>query len=142
MDAVDKRSAAVASASTATTIYALPDELIVRIFSELNPKSLLACQRVSRSWKINASADHLWRALTLASHGWLTRQLPAVCSIGEASTSIRGTCWSRLPTTRPCPTAPRCFRCGINRPLPTRPSATSHHGASRSDFELTISKNA
>ena len=48
MDAADKRSAAVASASTATTIYALPDELIVRIFSELNPKSLLACQRVSR----------------------------------------------------------------------------------------------
>ena len=58
-------------------IEALPEELLQRVFSELPARSLAACQRVCLAWRRAASADVLWRDLTLLEHAWLTRRLPA-----------------------------------------------------------------
>ena len=55
---------------------ALPEELLLRLLSELCARDVCACQRVCRTWRHAAASDYLWKGLTLASHSWLTRALP------------------------------------------------------------------
>jgi len=47
----------------------LPSELTALIFSYLDPKSLTACEAVSKIWRPAASSPHVWRERFLQEHG-------------------------------------------------------------------------
>lgn len=85
----------------------LPKEIVLRIFSYLDPPSLVKCMRVSRKWNQLANEPLLWRQL-FEDHGWrinadyleIAGSLQAPTPVRQPQTNFSSSSYSSKPSAK------------------------------------------